>query len=309
MSRILITGGAGFIGSNLARHFLDQGHEVRILDNFSTGRRFNINEIVKDIMLIEGDIRYYNNVLQAVKGCDYIFHEAALPSVLRSVRSPIESNDVNIGGTLNILLAAKENDVKRVIYAASSSAYGDSIILPKKETMQINPKSPYAINKLTGELYCKVFYDVFGLQTISLRYFNVFGPYQDPSSYYSAVIPKFISQMQQGVRPTIFGDGSTSRDFTFINNVVKANELAMNADETHGESVNIGTGERYSLNDLVTMLNTILKTSYDPVYAQEREGDVKHSLADISKAKQLINYFPETSFSEGLKKTVEWYNN
>jgi len=309
MSKILITGGAGFIGSNLARHFLGLGHEVCILDNFSTGRRSNLSDLVKDVTLIEGDIRYYNNVLQAVKGCDYIFHEAALPSVLRSVRSPIESNDVNIGGTLNILLAAKENNVKRVVYAASSSAYGDSETLPKIESMRVNPKSPYAINKLTGELYCRVFYEVYGLQTISLRYFNVFGPYQDPSSYYSAVIPKFINQMQQGERPTIFGDGLTSRDFTFIDNVVKANELAMTASETHGETINIGTGERYSLNDLVFMLNKILKTSLDPIYAQERDGDVKHSLADISKAKQLIDYLPEISFNDGLKKTVEWYTN
>ena len=306
--RYLVTGGAGFIGSNIAHRLVEQGHYVRIIDNFSTGKRENIADIADKIDLIEGDIRYLNTVTKAMDGIDYVIHQAALPSVPRSVETPIESNDVNINGTLNILYAAKEAGVKRLVYAASSSAYGDTPTLPKVETMKPNPLSPYAVNKLTAEMYCSVFTRVYGLETVALRYFNIFGPRQDPNSYYSAVIPKFIKALLLDQPPIIFGDGEQSRDFTYIENVINANLLACKAPaEAAGHVVNIACGERITLNQLVQELNELLGKDIHPTHGAPRAGDIKHSLADISLAGKLIGYKPEVKIPEGLKRTVEWF--
>ncbi len=304
----LITGGAGFIGSNIAHRLVEQGQFVRVIDNFSTGKRENLADILDKIDLIEGDIRYLNTVTQAMSGIDYVIHQAALPSVPRSIETPIESNDVNINGTLNILYAAKEAKVKRLVYAASSSAYGDTPTLPKVETMKPNPLSPYAVNKLTAEMYCSVFTRVYGLETIALRYFNIFGPRQDPNSYYSAVIPKFIKALLQDKAPTIFGDGEQSRDFTYIENVINANLLACKAPaEAAGNVVNIACGERITLNELAEELNKLLGKTISPKHGDPRPGDIKHSLADVGLANKLIGYTPAVKIPEGLKKTVEWF--
>jgi UDP-glucose 4-epimerase len=306
--RYLITGGAGFIGSNIAHRLVEQGHFVRIIDNFSTGKRENIADITDKIDLIEGDIRYLNTVNRAMDGIDYVIHQAALPSVPRSVETPIESNDVNINGTLNILYAAKEAKVKRLVYAASSSAYGDTPTLPKVETMKPNPLSPYAVNKLTAEMYCSVFTRVYGLETVALRYFNIFGPRQDPNSYYSAVIPKFIKALLTDQPPIIFGDGEQSRDFTYIENVINANLMACKAPTgAAGNVVNIACGERITLNELVAELNKLLGKNITPKHGDPRPGDIKHSLADIGLAEKLIGYTPVVKIPEGLKRTVEWF--
>ncbi len=306
--RYLITGGAGFIGSNIAHRLVEQGHFVRIIDNFSTGKRENIADITDQIDLVEGDIRYLNTVNRVMDGIDYVIHQAALPSVPRSVETPIESNDVNINGTLNILYAANEAKVKRLVYAASSSAYGDTPTLPKVETMKPNPLSPYAVNKLTAEMYCSVFTRVYGLETVALRYFNIFGPRQDPNSYYSAVIPKFIKALLTDQPPIIFGDGEQSRDFTYIENVINANLLACKAPvEAAGNVVNIACGERITLNELVVELNKLLDKNITPKHGDPRPGDIKHSLADIGLAKKLIGYQPIVKIPEGLKHTVEWF--
>jgi len=283
----LITGGAGFIGSNLAETLVNQGNTVKILDNFSTGRIENIKHLLDKIELINGDIRYLNTLMEVTKGVDYILHQAALPSVPRSIQTPIESNDVNLNGTLNVLYAAKENGVKRVVYAASSSAYGDTPTLPKIETMKPNPLSPYAVNKLASEQYCSVFYKVYGLETVALRYFNIFGPRQDPNSYYSAVIPKFIKAYFNNTPPVIYGDGTQSRDFTYIENVVQANLLACKASDAPGHVFNIACGERITLNELAAELKELTNGKVNPVHGDPRPGDIKHSLADISGAKDF----------------------
>ena len=303
----LVTGGAGFIGSNIVRALVEKGERVRILDNLSTGRTENISDLLEQIEFINGDIRYIHTVMDAMKGVDFVLHQAALPSVPRSIEFPIESNDNNINGTLNILHAAVKNKVKRVVYAGSSSAYGDSPTLPKIETMIPNPLSPYAANKLMGEYYCKVFWNVYGLETVTLRYFNVFGPRQDPTSYYSAVIPKFINCMLNHTSPTIFGDGEQSRDFSFIENVVDANLRACNSKNVAGEVINIACGQRISVNSLFHDLTKIFGLDNEPVYTDTRRGDVKHSLADISKAQKLLNYTVKVPFKEGLKQTVDWF--
>lgn len=257
--------------------------------------------------MIEGDVRDSRTCQKAVKGIDFVFHQAALPSVQRSIEDPETSNAVNAGGTLNILLAARDERVKRVIYAASSSVYGDTPTLPKHEEMPSNPLSPYALQKYIGEQYCRLFYQLYGLETISLRYFNIFGPKQDPNSVYAAVIPKFIDALLHGRSPVIFGDGEQSRDFTYIENVVQANLLALSAEHLRGEAMNIACGKRISLNQLFNVLKEILGSKLSPIYEEPRKGDVKHSLADIRKGKEIINYEPIVGIEIGLKKTVEFF--
>jgi UDP-glucose 4-epimerase len=309
MSKVLVTGGAGFIGSNLTEALLKQGHRVRVLDDFSTGKRENLlyDETYPSLEMVEGDIRDLTVCQKAIKDIEYVFHQAALPSVQRSVEDPLGSNAVNAGGTLNILFAAREETVKRVIYASSSSIYGDTPTLPKHEEMLSNPLSPYALQKYIGEQYCRLFYQLYGLETVSLRYFNIFGPKQDPASVYSAVIPRFIDALLKGHPPLIFGDGEQSRDFTYIDNVVRANLLAMSAEHLQGEAINIACGKRVSLNQLLNILKEIVGSKVSPVHEEPRKGDVKHSLADINKGKRLLNYDPQVGIEMGLKKTVEFF--
>ncbi len=303
-----MTGCAGFIGSNIVEALIKRGFDVIGIDDFSTGKKKNIEDL--DFEFIQGSINDRDLLMKILKRVDHILHQAAIPSVPRSIDDPMRSNIVNIGGTLNLLICAKDSGIKRVVYASSSSVYGDSEKLPKKEDMAINPLSPYALTKYAGEGYCKLFNDIYGLETISLRYFNVFGPKQDPTSEYSAVIPIFIKLMLSGNNPVIFGDGSTSRDFSYIENNVEANILAMIAPEQAcGKVYNIACEERTSLNELVEYINVILNTDFKPIHEEERPGDIKHSLADISLARKYLNYKPKVYFREGLKKTIEWYKN
>ncbi len=309
MSNYLVTGGAGFIGSNIVAELPRQGHKVRVLDNFATGRRENLLELDGKIDLIEGDIRDLKTVERAVEDIEYVLHQAALPSIPRSVEEPLTSNEVNVTGTLNVLIASRDAGIKRVVYASSSSIYGNNPTLPKKEEMKSDPLSPYTVSKLAGERYCKVFYQIYGLETVMLRYFNIFGPRQDPTSQYSAVIPKFITAMLKGKQPVIYGDGEQSRDLTYVANAVQANILAVTKEGIAGEVFNIACGKRITINQIVKELNNLLGTSIKPIYAEPRAGDVRHSLADISKAKNLLNYEPKIDFREGLKRTIEWYAN
>ncbi|MCB5234357.1 MAG: SDR family oxidoreductase [Candidatus Cloacimonetes bacterium] len=307
--KYLVTGGAGFIGSNIVRELLAQGNEVRVLDNFATGKRENILPLMKNekMTMIEGDLRSFHTVRAAVKGVDYIMHQGALPSVPRSINDPITSNDVNILGTLNILEAAKEFGVKRVVCASSSSIYGNSETLPKVETMPVNPLSPYALTKYAQERYCQIFTEIYGLETVSLRYFNVFGPNQDPTSQYSAVIPKFIRLIMAEKEPIIYGDGTQSRDFTFVENNVWANIQACVAPNAAGKVINIACGERYTLIELVEKINAILGKNVEPKFEPDRAGDVKHSLAGIEKAKDLLGYEVRVDFEEGLRRTINYF--
>jgi UDP-glucose 4-epimerase len=307
MALYLVTGGAGFIGSNTVEELLKRGERVRVLDNFSTGRRKNLSPFLDRIELIEGDLRDGPCVHEAVRGSDYVLHLGALPSVPRSIQDPVTSNESNVSGTLHVLTAARDTAVKRVVYASSSSVYGDTPILPKVETMPPNPLSPYAVSKLAGEYYVRAFHVVYGLETVALRYFNIFGPQQDPTSQYAGVISSFIKKMMAGQTPTIFGDGLQSRDFTFVGNAVKANLLAATTPEIAGKVFNIACGTRYSLRDLVDRLNGILGTSLSALHGSARLGDVKHSLADISSARMSLGYEPGIGFEEGLERTVAWF--
>ncbi|HEY1462941.1 MAG TPA: SDR family oxidoreductase [Terriglobales bacterium] len=309
MAKYLITGIAGFIGSALARSVLKQGDEVRGIDNFSTGKKENIAEILGNIDLRQADLLEFDALKDACRGVDYVLHQAAIPSVPRSVRDPLESNRTNVDGTVNLLVAARDAKVKRVVYAASSSIYGDSPSLPKHEDMLPNPISPYAVAKLAGEHYMACFYKCYGLETVSLRYFNIFGPRQDPSSPYSGVLAKFITQMLAKEQPTINGDGEQSRDFTFIDNAVSANILACKASaaDVAGRVFNVAIGQRISLNEVVQSLKKITGYAGDVKYGLDREGDVKHSLADLSRAEKHLKYKPTISFEDGLRRTVEWY--
>jgi UDP-glucose 4-epimerase len=309
MKSILVTGGAGFIGSNLTEALLKQGHRVRVLDDFSTGKKENLifGKDHEGLEVIEGNIRDIETCRRAAEGVEFVFHQAALPSVQRSVEDPLISNSVNAEGTLNVLFAARDAGAKRVIYAASSSVYGDTPTLPKREEMPPNPLSPYGLQKYIGEQYCRLFFQLYGLETVSLRYFNIFGPRQDPASIYSAVIPKFISALIEGRSPVIFGDGKQSRDFTYIDNVVRANLLAMSADRLQGEAINIACGKRTSLNQLLRILKKILGSRQPPVYEEPRQGDVKHSLADIRKGKEVLGYEPIVGIEAGLEMTVEFF--
>jgi len=308
MNTYLITGGAGFIGSNLAHTLVGQGHDVRVLDNFSTGRRQNLADIQDKITLIEGDLRSQETCRQAVQGADYVLHQGAMPSVARSVADPFTSNDTNTNATLNMLVAARDAGVKRFVYASSSSIYGDSPTLPKEESMIPMPKSPYAVAKLAAEHFCRIFYDLYGLETVCLRYFNVFGPRQDPGSQYSAVIPLFIKAIQAGKSPTIYGDGTQSRDFTFVENNVAANLLATiaPASDVAGEVFNLACGQRYTLLELVEILNDLIGTDIQPQFDTSRKGDVKHSLAAIGKAETQLGYTVQVDFVEGLRRTIAW---
>lgn len=307
MSVFLVTGGAGFIGSHLAETLVKKGFKVRLVDNFSTGLRKNIEHIINKIELIEADITDLDICREIVRDVSVVFHQAAVPSVPRSVEDPITSHKSNVDGTFNLLVAAKEAKVKRFIYAASSSAYGDTEISPKYEQILPQPKSPYAVNKLVGEYYCKVFYECFGLQTISLRYFNVFGPRQNPKSQYAAAIPAFVTAILEDKPPIVYGDGEQSRDFTYIDNVIEANLLAASAPELHGEVVNIACGRSITVNQIIEKINKLLGKDIRPVYTSPRPGDVRHSLADIRLAKEIIGYSPIVHFEEGLEKTIEWY--
>jgi UDP-glucose 4-epimerase len=309
MGRYLITGIGGFIGSSLARELLKRGEEVRGIDNFSTGKRENLSGILDQIDFREADILDLDAMHSACEGVDYVLHQAAIPSVPKSVLDPIGSNRANIDGTVNVLVAARDARVKRVLFAASSSAYGETPTLPKVESMMPDPISPYAVAKLASEHYLKSFYRCYGLETVALRYFNIFGPRQDPSSQYSGVLAKFITQMLRGEAPTIYGDGEQSRDFTFIDNAVEANLLAClaPAEQVAGRVFNVATGRRVSLNKVFELLKDLTSYSGKAKYAREREGDIKHSLADISAARKAFGYDPAVSFEEGLRRTVEWY--
>ena len=303
----LVTGGAGFIGSNLTKALLTSGYTVRILDNFSTGKRENLGPYQERVELIEGDLRSYHIVHEAVRDIEVVFHQGALPSVPRSINDPITTNQVNVEGTLNILDAAKSAGVRRVIYASSSSIYGENPTLPKQEDMTPLPISPYAVAKLAGEKYCQAFTRSYGLETVGLRYFNVFGAGQDPKSQYAAVIPLFITAFLDGGRIQIHGDGEQSRDFTYIDNVVQANMKAAVAEGAAGEVFNVACGEQTSLNQILDDLRKVTEVDVDLEYGPDRPGDVKHSLADISKARDILDYNPAVSAQEGLRRSVTWY--
>ena len=309
MSLYLITGVAGFIGSSLARAVLSRGDQVRGVDNFATGNRENIAEILDRIDFRAADIGDLDAMHKACAGVDFVLHQAAIPSVPKSVLDPLGSNRANVDGTVNVLVAARDAKVKRVVYAASSSAYGDTPTLPKHEDMKPDPISPYAVAKLASEQYMISFFRCYGLETVSLRYFNIFGPHQDPSSPYSGVLAKFITQMLRGEQPTINGDGEQSRDFTYIDNAVDANLLACTApaQKAAGEMFNVATGRRVTLNETFKLLQGLTSYKGQPKYGPERGGDVKHSLADISKAEVSLGYKPNVDFEEGLRRTVEWY--
>jgi nucleoside-diphosphate-sugar epimerase len=305
--RFLVTGGAGFIGSNIVKRLVSEDHSVRVLDNFATGRRENLEDVWDKIDLVEGDIRDFWTVINATKNIDYILHQAALPSVQRSIQNPLTTTEVNVNGTLNMLEAARFHKVKRIVYASSSSTYGNTPTLPKEESMRSQPLSPYAITKLAGEEYCISFYRIYGLEAVCLRYFNVFGPHQNPASQYAAVIPKFIVSFLEDRPPVIFGDGEQSRDFTFIDNVVEANLLACVKDEAVGKVMNVACGKKFSLNDLVTKLQKIAGKKIEAVHQEAQIGDIKHSLASIDLAKKVLGYQVKVDFEKGLEKTFEWF--
>ncbi len=309
MAKYLITGVAGFIGSNLAHALLKQGQEVRGVDNFSHGRWENIADVAREFDFREADITDTYAIRSACEGVDYVLHQAALGSVPRSLTDPRATNEANVAGTLTVLEAARECGVKRVIYASSSSVYGNTPTLPKRERMPLNPISPYAVSKCASEMYCQSFYNVLGLETVSLRYFNVFGPRQHPTSQYAAVIPKFIRQLLKGEQPTIYGDGMQSRDFTFVDNVVSANLLACQSPgrKACGRAFNIAAGKNFSLNQLYSLLQEIIGCSIPPAHAAQRQGDVRDSLADTTEAQQALGYRTLVEFREGLQKAVEWY--
>jgi UDP-glucose 4-epimerase len=308
MEKFLVTGGAGFIGSNICRRLVSEGCFVRVVDNLLTGKRSNLAEIIDKIEFIEADMGEPEVARAAMKEIDVVLHQGALPSVPRSVDEPALTHKHCVDATFVLLMAAREVGIKRFVYAASSSAYGDTAKLPKVETMAAMPLSPYAAAKLAGEHYCSAFYHVYGLQTVSLRYFNVFGPYQDPTSQYAAAIPAFVTAILRDSPPTVFGDGEQSRDFTYIDNVVEANLLAASAKELKGEVVNIASGKRITVNRIIMMINELLGKSIEPVYAAPRPGDVRHSLADVSLAEKLLGYKPAVSFRQGLEKAIGWYS-
>jgi UDP-glucose 4-epimerase len=306
--RVLVTGGAGFIGANLVEDLLARGYQVRVLDNFSTGHRDNLGRVDEEVELIEGDLRSYERVHHAVRRCEVVFHQGALPSVPRSVQDPITTSEINVGGTLNVLLTARDEGVRRVVFASSSSIYGDAPGFPRSERQAAMPLAPYAVSKLAAEQYCRVFTMVYGLETVSLRYFNVFGRHQDPASQYSAVIPRFIAAMREGRPPTIYGSGNQSRDFTHVDDVVAANVLAMHAPGAAGGVFNIAGGTQHSLNELVMTLNRLLDSDIEPVHTRRRPGDVEHSWADIGLARDVLGYAPDVDLEQGLRRTLASYS-
>lgn len=304
----LVTGGAGFIGSSITRALLARGERVRVLDDFSSGKRSNL-EGLANVDVVEGTLLDPATLDRALDGITHVFHEAAIPSVPRSVAEPVKNHEANATGTLRVLEAARNHKVRRVVYAGSSSAYGETPTLPKVETMPTAPLSPYAVSKLAGEHYCQVYARVYGLETVVLRYFNVFGPYQDPKSEYAAVIPRFITAVLEGRTPTIYGDGTQSRDFCFIENTVEANLLAAHAEGVSGEVFNVACGDATDLNTVVRMVGQLLGKAVEPQYEPARTGDIKHSLADIRKARQRLGYTASVTFEQGLARTIDWYKN
>jgi nucleoside-diphosphate-sugar epimerase len=306
MANYLVTGGAGFIGSHLAEELARRGEHVRVVDNLSTGKRQNLAHL-PSVEFLEGDLADLDVARRAMQGIDYVLHQAAIPSVPRSVQDPITSNRANIDASLNVLVAARDAGVKRVVYAGSSSAYGNTPTLPKVETMATAPLSPYALQKLVAEQYCQMFTSLYGLETVTIRYFNVFGPRQDPSSPYSGVISLFISALCDARQPTIYGDGEHTRDFTYVANVVDGVLRACTAESASGEVINVATGGRISLNTLFKTIRELVRANIEPIYADPRPGDVKDSQADISKARRILGYQPTVSFEDGLAKTVAWY--
>jgi len=302
--KVLLTGGGGFIGSHLAERLLKEGHEVRVLDNFATGRRENLLAVLDEIELIEGDVQSYERAHDAVRGREIVFHQAALPSVPRSIQDPLTSNASNVVGTLNVLLAARDSDVRRVIFASSSSIYGSNETLPKREEMPATPISPYGVAKLAAEGYCRSFWEVYGLATVALRYFNVFGPRQDPLSQYAAVIPRFITDCLRGARPVVYGDGEQSRDFTYVDNAVEANVLAAAAEGVEGMTFNVACGERIRINGIIDELKSVTDLEIEPRYEATKPGEVRHSVADISRARKMLGYHPSVRFGEGLRRTL-----
>jgi UDP-N-acetylglucosamine/UDP-N-acetylgalactosamine 4-epimerase len=300
--KVLVTGGAGFIGSHLVERLLREDCEVRVLDNFSTGRRENILDL-PEVEIVEGDMQSYERAHTAVRGCEVVVHQAALPSVPRSIQDPLTTNASNVTGTLNVLLSARDSDVRRVIFASSSSVYGANRTLPKSEDLPLAPISPYAVSKIAGEGYCRSFWEVYGLETVALRYFNVFGPRQDPRSQYSAVIPKFITAFLAGEQPTIYGDGNQTRDFTYVGNVVDGTVRAMHAEDVAGKTFNIACGEQISVNRLLDELKRLIGRDIAARYVDSRAGEVTHSHAEISRATRELGYRPEVAFAEGLKLT------
>lgn len=307
MNAYLITGGAGFIGSHLAEGLVRRGHRVRVLDNFLTGKRANLAHLGEAVEIVEGDIRDLETCRKAAAGMDVVFHEAALPSVPRSVEDPFTTNEINIRGTLNILWAAAKGGVRRLVFASSSSVYGDDPRLPKVEGAEGMPLSPYAVSKIVGEKYLQTFAKTYGLSTVSLRYFNVFGPRQDPHSQYSAAIPLFITRILKGQAPVIYGDGEQSRDFTYVDNIVEANLIASEAPDLGGEAFNVACAERITVNALTARIGEILELPAAPVYEPPRPGDIKHSFADIARFKARTNFRPLILFDEGLRRTIQWY--
>ena len=308
MEKFLVTGGAGFIGSNITRKLVEQGCSVTVLDNLLTGKKSNLADCFDKIEFIEADMGDPAVAAKAVKNVDVVLHQGALPSVPKSVDDPVATNRHCVDATITMLIAARDAGVKRFVYAASSSAYGDTPTLPKVETMPSIPLSPYAVAKLAGENYCTAFFKCYGFETISLRYFNVFGPYQDPASQYAAVIPAFVTSILKDEPPTIYGDGEQSRDFSYIDNVVEANLLAARAPKTAGEIINIACGESVTVNQIIEMINEIVGKNVKPIYTDPRPGDVKHSLADISLARKTIGYKSVISFKAGLEKAIDWYS-
>jgi UDP-glucose 4-epimerase len=307
MTSYLVTGGAGFIGSHIATALVERGDQVRVLDNLSTGSRQNLAHLGDQIELVEGDLLDREAVDRAVASIDVVFHQAALASVPRSVARPLDTNAVCVTGTLNVLDAARQANVRRVVYAGSSSAYGNLPDKSKKESLSPRPLSPYAAAKLAGEYYCSAFTETYGLETVSIRYFNVFGPRQDPASEYSAVIPLFVAAMLAGRRPTVYGDGSQSRDFTYVENVVQGNLAAATAPGVAGRVFNVACGQQFSLLDLIASINRVLGTNLEPEFEDWRVGDVRESLADISDARELLAYCPSVDFDEGLQRSIEYY--
>jgi len=305
MPAYLVTGGAGFIGSHLAEELVRRGHKVRVADNLSTGKRQNLAHL-PDVEFVEGDLADMAVAARVVQGMDYVLHQAAIPSVPRSVKDPITSNRANVDGTLNVLVAARDAGVRRLVFAGSSSEYGDTPTLPKTEDMPSSPLSPYALQKVMGTEYCRMFTRLYGFETVVIRYFNVFGPRQDPGSPYSGVISLFATALIEGRQPTIYGDGGQTRDFTYVANVVDGVLRACTAPEAAGEAINVACGTRISLNELLRVMNRVVGTNLQAIYKEERAGDVKDSQADISKAKALLGYTPSVGLEEGLRHTLDW---